>query len=117
MNNVMKQVLVWLVIALVVFTVFKQFDSRTGRATPLAYSEFMEQAKAGRIKTAEIEGNNIIGKTVDDKQISTYNPNDLWVVGDLMKYGVKVEISLSSTVLPMMLLPSISALLIRPDLA
>ena len=91
MNNVMKQVLVWLVIALVVFTVFKQFDSRTGRTTSLAYSEFMEQAKSGRIRSAEIEGNNIIGKTVDDKLISTYNPNDLWVVGDLMKYGVKVE--------------------------
>jgi len=87
----MKQVLVWLVIALVVFTVFKQFDSRTARAQSLAYSEFMDQAKSGRIKSAEIEGNNIIGKTVDDKLITTYNPNDLWVVGDLMKYGVKVE--------------------------
>ena len=91
LNNVMKQVLVWLVIALVVFTVFKQFDSRSGRSTSLAYSEFMDQAKSGRIKSAEIEGNNIVGKTVDDKLISTYNPNDLWVVGDLMKYGVKVE--------------------------
>ena len=59
MNNVMKQVLVWLVIALVVFTVFKQFDSRTARATSLAYSEFMDQAKSGRIKSAEIEGNNV----------------------------------------------------------
>ena len=91
MNNVMKQALVWLVIALVVFTVFKQFDTRAGRTTSLAYSEFMDQAKSGRIKSAEIEGNNIVGKTVDDKLISTYNPNDLWVVGDLMKYGVKVE--------------------------
>ena len=91
MNNVMKQALVWLVIALVVFTVFKQFDSRAGRTTSLAYSEFMDQAKSGRIKSAEIEGNNIVGKTADDKLISTYNPNDLWVVGDLMKYGVKVE--------------------------
>ncbi|MEO8136254.1 MAG: ATP-dependent metallopeptidase FtsH/Yme1/Tma family protein, partial [Betaproteobacteria bacterium] len=91
MNNVMKQVLVWLVIALVVFTVFKQFDNRTGRSQSLAYSEFMDQAKSGRIKSAEIEGNNIVGKTVDDKLISTYNPNDLWVVGDLMKFGVKVE--------------------------
>ena len=87
----MKQALVWLVIALVVVTVFKQFDSRAGRTTSLAYSEFMDQAKSGRIKSAEIEGNNIVGKTVDDKLISTYNPNDLWVVGDLMKYGVKVE--------------------------
>ncbi len=91
LNNVMKQVLVWLVIALVVFTVFKQFDSRAGRTTSLAYSEFMDQARSGRIKSAEIEGNNIIGRTVDDKLISTYNPNDLWVVGDLMKFGVKVE--------------------------
>jgi cell division protease FtsH len=91
LTNVMKQVLVWLVIALVVFTVFKQFDSRAGRTTSLAYSEFMDQAKSGRIKSAEIEGNNIVGKTADDKLISTYNPNDLWVVGDLMKYGVKVE--------------------------
>ena len=91
LNNVMKQVLVWLVIALVVFTVFKQFDSRAGRTTSLAYSEFMDQARSGRIKSAEIEGNNIVGRTVDDKLISTYNPNDLWVVGDLMKFGVKVE--------------------------
>ena len=47
MNNVMKQVLVWLVIALVVFTVFKQFDSRAGRSTLVAYSEFMDKAKSG----------------------------------------------------------------------
>ena len=48
-------------------------------------------ADGRRIKSVEIEGNNIIGKNLDGNTISTYNPNDLWVVGDLMKYGVKVE--------------------------
>jgi cell division protease FtsH len=27
----------------------------------------------------------------DNKRFTTYSPGDIWMVGDLVKYGVKVE--------------------------
>jgi len=41
---------VWLVIALVLFTVFKQFDTRQGRGGDMPYSQFMSEAREGRIE-------------------------------------------------------------------
>ena len=84
MNNVMKQVLVWLVIALVVFTVFKQFDSRTGRTTSLAYSEFMDQAKSGRIKSAEIV--TALGK-IPGKGEAAWAERQLGVINNALSRG------------------------------
>ena len=41
-NQWFSKVAVWLVIALVLFTVFKQFDTRgTAGATYMAYSDFL----------------------------------------------------------------------------
>jgi len=45
LNNLLKNVGIWLVIALVVLTVVKQFDARPGTKDAVPYSEFMEQAK------------------------------------------------------------------------
>ena len=47
---------VWLVIALVLFTVFKQFDTRQARGVDVPYSVFMEDAKPGRIDSVTIHG-------------------------------------------------------------
>jgi cell division protease FtsH len=87
----MKQVLVWLVIALVVFTVFKQFDSRTGRATVARVFRIHGSGQVRPDQERRDRRQQHRRQDVDDKLISTYNPNDLWVVGDLMKFGVKVE--------------------------
>ena len=52
MNNMFSKAAIWVVIALVLFTVFKQFDNRgmAAGATPIAYSDFITEIKAGRIK-------------------------------------------------------------------
>ena len=59
MNNLLKNVGIWLVIVLVIVTVVKQFDARqTPRDNP-SYSEFMDQAKAGKVESATVEGRKI----------------------------------------------------------
>jgi cell division protease FtsH len=55
------------------------------------YSEFMEQAKQGHVDSASIEGRTIKWTGSDKKSNVTYSPGDIWMVGDLVKYGVKVQ--------------------------
>jgi cell division protease FtsH len=92
LNNLLKNLLIWLVVGLVVLTVVKQFDARgPGTKGTVPYSEFMEQAKEGHVETASIEGRTIKWTGSDKKENITYSPGDLWMVSDLIKDGVKVQ--------------------------
>jgi cell division protease FtsH len=91
LNNLLKNIGIWLVIGLVVLTVVKQFDSRQATRDSVSYSEFMDKAKAGLVESASVEGRKIIWIGNDKKRNVTYSPGDIWMVGDLVKYGVKVE--------------------------
>ena len=91
MNNIAKSIAIWLVVALVLMTVFNQFAGKSKSETSMPYSQFMQAAKDGRIASVEIDGHIVHGKTQDNKEFNTYSPGDLWMVNDLMKYNVKVE--------------------------
>ena len=81
---------IWLVIALVLFTVFKQFDTRQTRGNDVPYSQFMAQARDGQLETVTIDGRTLRGRTRDGTTVTSYAPQDVWMVSDLMKYGVNV---------------------------
>ena len=51
----------------------------------------MDSAKSGRVTSATVEGRTIKWVNNDNKRFTTYSPGDIWMVGDLVKYGVKVE--------------------------
>ena len=91
MNNVFSKAAVWLVIALVLFTVFKQFDSRQARSGDVPYSQFMAEAREGRVESVTIDGRTLRARTKDNKSFTVFSPSDPWMVGDLMKYGVQVN--------------------------
>ncbi len=93
MNNMFSKAAVWLVIALVLFTVFKQFDTRQVRGGDVSYSQFMEEAKAGRIDSVIVDGRSLRAKTKDGRPVTVYSPGsgDIWMISDLMKYGVQVS--------------------------
>ncbi len=91
MNNIAKSIAIWLVVALVLMTVFNQFVGKGKAEVSMPYSQFMQEAKDGRIASVEIDGHVVHGKTQDNKEFNTYSPGDLWMVNDLMKYNVKVE--------------------------
>jgi cell division protease FtsH len=91
LNNIAKSIAIWLVVALVLMTVFNQFSGQSKTDLQIKYSDFMQQVKDGRIATAQIDGRVVRGKMQDGKDYSTYAPNDLWMVNDLLKYSVQVE--------------------------
>jgi cell division protease FtsH len=91
-NNAFSKAAVWLVIALVLFTVFKQFDTRQARGGDMPYSQFMAEARDGRIDSVVVDGKTLRARSKDGRPITVNAPNDIWMVGDLMKFGVQVNV-------------------------
>ena len=54
-NQWFSKVAVWLVIALVLFTVFKQFDRTATTGNQIAYSDFLDEVRTGRIKSVTLQ--------------------------------------------------------------
>ena len=95
MNNMFSKAAVWVVIALVLFTVFKQFDGRSlaNGATPIPYSDFLDEVKAKRIKEATIEERTLVATTTDGKKVKTaITYLDRGLIGDLVENGVKFDV-------------------------
>ncbi|HEX2649526.1 MAG TPA: ATP-dependent zinc metalloprotease FtsH [Burkholderiales bacterium] len=87
----LKNLVIWLVIGLVLMTVFNQFQTRQQAQSPMDYSQFYEEMKAGRITEVMIEGRSLKAKTTDGKTVTSYSPGDPWLVSDMLKYGVKIK--------------------------
>ena len=62
MNDVAKNLILWIVIAVVLLSVFQSFGDRTSSGQTLIYSDFLTQVKQGQIREVMIEGQNITGK-------------------------------------------------------
>ena len=91
MNNLVKNVAIWLVIALVLMTVFNQFSARQQQTTSMEYSQFIDAVKQGQVAKVTIEGRVLKGVGNDGRKFNTYSPSDPWLVSDLLKAGVIIE--------------------------
>jgi cell division protease FtsH len=91
LNNLIKNVAIWLVIALVLMTVFNQFSARQTTQKPMEYSQFLEEVKQGRVAKVTIEGRVLKGVRQTGERFTTYSPSDPWLVSDLLKHGVIIE--------------------------
>ncbi len=96
-NQWFSKVAVWLVIALVLFTVFKQFDRGVSSGQVIGYSEFLDEVAARRIKSVVLQegqgGTEIIALTTDDKRIrATATYLDRGLVGDLRNNNIKFDV-------------------------
>ncbi|MDE2128810.1 ATP-dependent zinc metalloprotease FtsH [mine drainage metagenome] len=89
-NQWFSKVAIWLVIGLVLFTVFKQFD-RTAPTDTVSYTQFMQEAKQGRVKKVIVHQSGTLDvTTTEGRRYTLSSPGDLWMVGDLLKDGVQV---------------------------
>lgn len=91
MNNTFKTIAIWLVIGLVLMTLFSQFTAKRNNATAVDFSAFMADVKSKQISEVQIDGNTVRGKRQDGSRFVTYAPNYIWLVDDLLKGGVKIE--------------------------
>jgi cell division protease FtsH len=91
LNNLIKNVAIWLVIALVLMTVFNQFSARQQQNASVEYSQFIEEVKQGNVAKVTIEGRVLKGVKSNGTKFTTYSPSDPWLVSDLLKAGVIIE--------------------------
>jgi cell division protease FtsH len=85
-----KNLAVWMVIGIVLMTVFNQFNTRQAAQATMDYSSFLDEVKNGHIAKVLIQGRTLEATTNEGKKITTYAPSDLWMVSDLLKNNVKV---------------------------
>ncbi len=93
MNNLTKNLLLWLIIAVVLMTVFNNFGNRQAPLRDMEYSQFYSQLNNGQIDKVIIEGRVITGVTKTNEKFKTYSPetDNRLLIGDLLKNGVNVE--------------------------
>ena len=59
-NKSFARIAVWILVAVVLFTVFRQFDTVAEQtADTTSYTQFMDDAKEGKIKRVDIQGRRI----------------------------------------------------------
>jgi cell division protease FtsH len=90
-NNLTKNIAIWLIIAVVLMTVFNQFGAQRNAQTQMPYSQFIEEVRSQQINKVVIVGNVLRGEGAGGKKVTSYAPNDPWLVSDLLKNGVSVE--------------------------
>ena len=91
MNNAFKTIAIWLVIGLVLMSLFSQFTGKRTAAAPVDFSAFMQEVKGKQIAEVQIDGNTVRGKKQDGTRFVTYAPSYIWLVDDLLKNGVRIE--------------------------
>ena len=90
MNDMGKNLLLWLIIAAVLLTVFRNFD--VSQSTPeLEYSKFLDMVQRGQIKSVEIEGSIIRGIQYDGEAFETIQPQiaDKKLIDDMQAHDVQ----------------------------
>ncbi len=92
MNNLTKNLIMWLVIAMVLMAVFNNFvpNSKTPERN-IDYSTFIAEVEQGNVERVSIDGQSIVIRMHTGEYFVTHSPGDPGLVGDLLKNGVKIE--------------------------
>jgi len=93
LNDMMKNIILWVVIAVVLMSVFNNFGPQNDRAdSSLSYSQFIDAVKAGQVQQVMINENIIKGKMQGGEIFKTYAPSDPHLVDDLLANGVEIKV-------------------------
>ena len=94
MNDLNKNILMWVVIALVLVAVFSKFnDVSTHQTNGITYSDFIKKVDQKAVKEVEISGQTITGYTTTGEKFQTYAPyNDPKMVDDLLSNNVAMRV-------------------------
>ena len=92
MNDLAKNLLLWVVVAVVLMVVFQAFGPRSAATETLAYDQFIQQVQTDRVQDVVISDDKttITGKRKDGSQFVTYAPADPGMMYDLMHHKVSI---------------------------
>jgi cell division protease FtsH len=90
-NDMLKNVVVWIIIALVLMMVFNNFGTKNPDTRQIEYSAFYQAVKQGQIQKVIIEGRTIRAQKKTGEIVTTYSPGDPELINDLLKAQIVVE--------------------------
>ncbi|MHB8534476.1 MAG: ATP-dependent zinc metalloprotease FtsH [Sulfuricaulis sp.] len=91
MNNLTKNLLLWLVIAIVLMSVFNNFGNHHPAANPMDYSTFIQKVRQNEVDHVTIQGREISGKLKNNDTFKTFSPGDPGMIGDLLDHSVTID--------------------------
>ena len=94
MNDLAKNVILWIVIAVVLLSVFQSFGPATQRTSPVPYSIFLSQVRDGSVEQVTFD-EDAIRFVRDGEGYVTYNPesDNTLLIGTLDENNVLIEAS------------------------
>lgn len=92
MNDMVKNLLLWLVIAAVLLSVFNNFNMKS-QTEQVGYSDFIQEIQSERVKRVVVDGLTISGERNDGSNFETIRPmvEDPKLIDDLLQHNVVVE--------------------------
>lgn len=93
MNDAIKTILLWMVIGIILISVFNNFGPKREPTERIAYSALINEVKQGNVKTVTITDQDITGTLQNNKTFATYlpMPQDDALLQDLIDKGVVVK--------------------------
>ena len=91
--NFKKNIALWIIIALLIFTLFNLFQgsNRDGAFQALAFSDFLAAVDNGTVRDVTIQGKKVTGHYGDGRAFKTYLPEDPTLIPNLSKKGVHIK--------------------------
>ena len=93
MSNFGRNLALWVIIALLLVVLFNLFQPGTGRSADqqIAYSDFIGEVNAGRVRDVTIQGHTLSGHLTDNRTFQTYTMEDPALSQRLLDRGVHVN--------------------------
>jgi cell division protease FtsH len=93
LNDLTKNILIWVVIVFVLLAVFTRYMPTAGQVQEVRYSTFLDDLRASRVESVVLQGDQILGVRKDKTQFRAYNPETDYsaLIGSLQKASVGIE--------------------------
>ncbi len=90
MNQVSRNIALWLVLVLMVLLLVNFFSRQQQRSPEIIFSDFLNQVEKGQVAEVTIQGNTISGAATNGDHFKTYAPQDPELIKTLRDKGVKI---------------------------
>ncbi len=93
MSDLLKNVLLWVVIAVILMTVFNNLGGQRPATDTIAYSDFLQSVSSGQVDQVRFDGVEITGSRDGGKPFTTFSPetDNSSLIGELDRAGVQFE--------------------------
>ena len=93
MGDLVKNLVIWTVIAVVIMSLFTGVGGRNTASQEFNYTDFMQQVQTGQVEEVTIAGREIFGSFKSGETFKTYSPetDNSALVGELIKGKVRIS--------------------------